>query len=90
MKQRDQKKVAKYKPFKRLIHLSPKEIWSWKIHSGHLVFIKTADHKTIYTRTKYEILGIDEYFDYDYDDDFSLRITPNDIREEILKIKANS
>ena len=91
MKQRDQKKIAKHKPLKRKIHLSQKEVWSWEFR-GRTIMIRTADHKTTYTRTPEDLTGISEEgfaeeFGYPFDwEEYEFRVTPKLILEEILKI----
>ncbi len=92
MKQRDQRKTPRYKPLKRLIHLSPQEVWSWELR-GDTVLIRTPDHKTTHQIDKHALLGIipADFEPWDWDDCYweGIKITPRDVRERILEIKTD-
>jgi len=90
MKERDQKKRLKYKPLKRLIHLTPQEIWSWEIRGG-AILIRTPDHKTTYQTDPVSLLGFDtsDFGPGDWEECFpyGIQITPRGILEKIKKLK---
>ena len=81
-------KQGKFKPLKRKLHLSEKEIWSWEMR-GDVILIRSPDHLTTHKTTPWKLLDLEdvEFDPTSLERGSSFQISPKDIIEEIAKIK---